>query len=358
MERTPTWSCGFDDVALGQREKSMAGVTIERLDVIATTISGSVRDWGKISRLEPLFSRYFPGRVRAHIVDSHEAAREAAETAVREGSRMIVSAGGAGTFNRVMQGVLDGTDDLSKVRLGFLRKGSADLIGKALHIPDVVEEAVRVIAEGMLKDRVISCDVINAREQDGQSRNFVGFGGLEVIGDIPYFTDNPWTKYYKGILGWLFGDLGPFRVGTSLALATWLLRKCLGRAHRFRLEVDGMPLGGERYLSILLVNGDLGPDMPFGRGYGLDRGEFYLIALRDMGFARMAGQLRGSFSGRVAKDPARWGFEMRPVRKELKVFPLMKPARRYRVNIDGLKWDSKSPLTFKTAGKIRLISGR
>ena len=337
----------------------MSDRDIARLDVIVTTISGSVKDWGKIAKLEPLFSRYFPGRVRMHVVDSHEAARREAEKAVREGGRALVSAGGAGTFNRVMQGVLDGRADLESMRLGFLRKGSADLIGKALGISDVVEDAVRQISEGLLADRVVPCDVVDVREEGGtESRSFVGFGGLEVVGDIPYFTESRLTKYYKGFLGALFGDLGPFRVGTSLAVSGWLLRRLTLRGHSFRLSVDGEDLPAERYVSILLINGDLGPDMPYCRGYGLGKGEFYLIALKDVGLARLPGQAARSFDGSIQSDPVRWGLELRAIRRELKAVPLMRPPRSYRVNIDGLRWAASAPLTFRLSGKLKLIPGK
>jgi diacylglycerol kinase family enzyme len=307
----------------------------------------------------PLFEKEFPGKVRMHVVDSHEEARKAARQACAEGSRVVVSAGGAGTFNRVVQGVLEGAKDLGSMRLGFLRKGSADLIGKALGISDEVEEAVRQIADGIRSDRLLPCDVIRVSEDGNpEVRNFVGFGGLETVGDIPYFTESRFIKYYKGILGYFFGDLGPFRVGTTLAIATWLLRRVSLRAHRFRLNVDGEDIPGDRYISVLLINGDLGADMPFYRGASLGSGEFYLLALRDMGPGRIPGQAVGSFKGDILKDPARWGLENRIVRRELRVLPSMEPPRAFRVNIDGLEWSAKAPLSFKLSGKLHLVSAR
>ncbi|MFA5141011.1 MAG: diacylglycerol kinase family protein [Elusimicrobiota bacterium] len=332
---------------------------IDRLDIVATTMSGSIKDWGKIERMGPLFEKEFPGKVRMHVVDSHEEARKAARQACAEGSRVVVSAGGAGTFNRVVQGVLEGAKDLGSMRLGFLRKGSADLIGKALGVSDVVEESVRQISEGIRSENLLPCDVIRVSEDGNpETRNFVGFGGLETVGDIPYFTESFLIKYYKGILGYFFGDLGPFRVGTTLAVATWMTRKFAFRQHRFRLSVDGKDLPGDRYISILLINGDLGPDMPFYRGCSLGAGEFYLLALRDLGLGKIPGQAVGSFNGDVLKEPARWGMETRVVKRELRVVPLMDPPRPFRVNIDGLKWSASFGLSFKLSGKLNLISAR
>jgi len=338
----------------------MTNRKVDRVDVIATTISGSIKDWKKIPQIKPLFEQHFPEKVNVHIVDSHEAARQAATKAVNEGSKTLISAGGAGTFNRVVQGILDNKSNLEDLRVGFLRKGSADLIGKALGVPDGVEKAIAAISRGIKEDRVVHCDVIHVSEQgiESEGRNFLGFGGIGIIGDIPFYTDNPWTKYYKGILGMLFGDLGPFRVGTSLALSAWVGKKALGLNPRFQIVCDGEQIPGEKFISLLLISGDLGPDMPFGRGLGLGKGCFYSISLRDKGVAMMIPQAWKSFNGDILKIPDRWGLDIRVVRKNLSILPLQEKPCVYRVNIDGLKWATSHPLDFTLKGKLRLISGR
>ena len=39
--------------------------------VIATTISGSIKDWGKVERIVPLFRQLGRDDVELHVVDSH-----------------------------------------------------------------------------------------------------------------------------------------------------------------------------------------------------------------------------------------------------------------------------------------------
>ena len=68
----------------------------------------------------------------------------AAAALAAEGVRHLVSAGGSGTFNAVLEGCCDSGVALGEIRLGFLRKGSADLIGKVLGMPDAIEAAVDV----------------------------------------------------------------------------------------------------------------------------------------------------------------------------------------------------------------------
>ena len=104
------------------------------IQVIATTISGSIRDWGKVERIVPLFEDHGRDDVTLHAVDSHAEARIRTAEVVRNGSRQIISAGGSGTFNAVLEGCLDSDVSLREISLGFLRKGSADLIGKVLDL--------------------------------------------------------------------------------------------------------------------------------------------------------------------------------------------------------------------------------
>ena len=40
--------------------------------VIATTVSGSIKDWRKIERIEPLFRRHGRNDVHLEVVDSSE----------------------------------------------------------------------------------------------------------------------------------------------------------------------------------------------------------------------------------------------------------------------------------------------
>ena len=67
-----------------------------RIDVIATTISGSISDWKKVERIIPLFKDHGYRDVRLIEVDSHEEARKAANASLKDGCRFPLSAGGSG----------------------------------------------------------------------------------------------------------------------------------------------------------------------------------------------------------------------------------------------------------------------
>lgn len=103
-----------------------------KIEVIATTISGSIKDWGKVHRIVPLFKKHGREDVSLHTVDSHAEAMKLTHDLIVKGRRTIISAGGSGTFNKVLEGCIDSDVGLRNITLGFLRKGSADLIGKTL----------------------------------------------------------------------------------------------------------------------------------------------------------------------------------------------------------------------------------
>ncbi|MGA9348782.1 MAG: diacylglycerol kinase family protein [Anaerolineae bacterium] len=194
---------------------------IDTIEVIATTMSGSIQDQRKVQRIGPEFQSWTSRPVRVHTADSHAEARAIAHTIVAGGGRTIVSAGGAGTFNAVLEGAHLGDTVPSDLHLAFLRKGSADLIGKVLGIPDQLPAAAEAIVEGIEAGHRVQADIlaVETTEPDGQvqRRHLVGFGGMGVFGEVPRFTESRLIKVYKGVLGSLLGDLGPFFVGLALA---------------------------------------------------------------------------------------------------------------------------------------------
>ncbi len=326
------------------------------IQVIATTISGSIKDWGKVERIVPLFRDLGREDVTLQVVDSHREARDRTRDLVREGCRTVISAGGSGTFNAVLEGCLDSGAGLEKVSLGFLRKGSADLIGKALGMPDEIEAAIRVFVDSLAANRCQSCDVIRVESREGATpvRHFVGYGGVEIFGRIPFYTENRFTKYYKGILSQLFGDLGPFFVGASLSSVERAFRGFTGRKRKWIVEVDGREGSSGPYQAMIIVNGDLGPDLPFARDVPLGSGDFYLFGLGDLGLGRLPGQFRKAFDASIQEDPDRWAFTELRVGEALTLSP--EDGRPFPVNVDGSTMICEGAATFHIVDQVNLIS--
>lgn len=327
-----------------------------RIDVIATTISGSVSDWRKVERIVPLFRQHGEENVQLAALDSHREARAKACELARAGSTLLISAGGSGTFNSVVEGCLDAGVPLGALRLGFLRKGSADLIGKVLGMPDNIEEAVAVFVDCIRQDRIVPGDILEATTELGQGapRHFVGYGGAEIFGDIPHFTENRFIKYYKGILSEMFGDLGPFFVGTSLVVLSRVFSPRRRSRRDWEVMVDGKTVARGRFQAMIIVNGDLGPNLPFARGVPLGSGDFHLFAIRNLGLARLPGQLRAAFKGTILQDPARWGFESFRVAQSL----VLRPGNDdpFPLNTDGSTLECRRSAQVRIVGQLNFLA--
>jgi diacylglycerol kinase family enzyme len=328
------------------------------IEVIATTMSGSIQDQRKVQHIGPAFTSRTSRPIRVHRADSHAQAREITQRLVAEGSRIIVSAGGAGTFNAVVEGCHLAGRVPSDLRLGFLRKGSADLIGKALGIPDQLEAAVEAILKALETGRCVPADILTVESTgaDGrvQRRKLVGFGGIGVFGEVPRFTESRFIKVYKGILGSLLGDLGPFFVGLGLAAGRWQLQRILGRVPEMSLTLGEETIAIATWATVLVVNGDLGADLPLGRGLSLGSGSFRVIAMRYLGLPQALRQILAARRGTILSEPERYGCIIRTV-DSLRVHP--KDVRPYPVNVDGRTMVARGEVSISVSGKIWLLSG-
>ena len=324
------------------------------IDVIATTISGSISDWGKVERIQPLFAEHGFDDLRLHVVGNHAEARAQARRVLTGDRRLLISAGGSGTFNAVLEGCCDAKVPLGDIRLGFLRKGSADLLGKVLGMPDEIEAAVAVFAQSIRAGYVMPCDVLLARSETGDAapRHFVGYGGAEIFGRIPHFTENRFMKWYKGVLSQVFGDLGPFTLGMTLALLEKALKGPFGRRN-WRILLDGQEVAVGRYQALIIVNGYLGPDMPYSDD-DLGSGCFHLFALGDLGTRRLIGQARHARDGSIMHNPVKWGMAHYTVKGTLRLEPV--GSGSFPLNVDGSTLFCKGAATIKRVDGINLIA--
>ncbi len=330
---------------------------LAEINVIATTISGSIKDWKKLDNMEAEFKRYYPSS-KVHIVDSHREAFEKTEELVSLGAKIIVSAGGAGTFNSVLEGCCSAGPTTNDLRLAFLRKGSADLIGKVLNIPDKLEPAVKIISEGIKLDKILESDVLEIEFNDSKNQrkkfHMIGFGGLGLFGDIPYFTESRFIKYYKGVLGYLFGDRGPFLTGANLALLKRYLDKLIGKKIKFRIIADGVDIPYKNYANIIIMNGDLGKHFPIAKGIPLGSGDFQVTLMRDRGLFGVYKQMIHAWKGDLEFHKDSLGVEILRT-KTLKILP--NSDFEYFLNVDGLLKRVSGNIEYRIFSKVKLITG-
>jgi len=275
---------------------------------------------------------------------------------LKNGTRIIISAGGSGTFNSTLEGCCDSGINLNEIKLGFLRKGSADLIGKTLGMPDDIDEAIKVFVHSIKDNKTIKCDIILAESEEGNEipRHFVGYGGAEIFGDIPSYTENRFIKYYKGIFSQIFGDLGPFFIGASLACISKTSKSVFKGKRKWQIFVDNKKESANIYQALIIVNGDLGKDLPLARNVPLGSGDFYLFALKDIGLFKLPGQFKHTWNAAVLDNPEEWGFEPYCIKKSLS----LKPAddNSFNVNVDGSTMKCQKSVDFQICNQINLFS--
>jgi len=325
------------------------------IEVIATTTSGSVADWSKVKQIVLLFHKYGFTDVNLVEVSSHEKARDAARSALENSCRYPISAGGSGTFRAVLEGCIHSECPLSDIRLGFLRKGSADLIGKSLGMPDEIEDSVRVLAEAICKDKWVPADILKAQVSSERVRNhyFIGYGGTGIFGRIPFYTENRFKKLYKGILGQFCGDLGPFITGMSLALIEKTIKSIYLQPLVTQIMVDDEPLAEGRYQAVIVVNGYLGPDLPFS-DKPLGSGEFYIFAIRDLGLFTLLSQVKHALRGTISEYQEELGFESYVARRSMEL--RCKSDLPFPVNIDGTMVMTDKGVTLGIYGGVPLLT--
>jgi diacylglycerol kinase (ATP) len=98
--------------------------------------------------------------------DATRLAREAAQ----EGFRDIIVSGGDGTINEALQGLIG-----SDVRLGIWPRGTANVLGRELHLPRQAERVADVIADGNAKRIHVGCAMV---ESTGDLRYFLLMAGI------------------------------------------------------------------------------------------------------------------------------------------------------------------------------------
>lgn len=326
-----------------------------RVDVIATTISGSIQDWGKVKRIVPLFREFGMANVTLHSVDSHADARAKTRAVLADGARIVISAGGSGTFNSVLEGCCDSGLPLEDVLLGFLRKGSADLLGKVLGMPDEIESAIHTFVDSITTEHNIPCDVIEASSgsPDQVPRRFVGYGGAEIFGRIPHYTENRFVKYYKGILSQVFGDLGPFTTGMALSLVEKVLKAAWSRKRVWKIRIDDELAAEGAYQALIIVNGYLGRDLPYS-SEPLGSGKIYLFAMEDIGLRKLVGQARHARDGSIMDDTDQWGMESFEISELLELEP--GGGAQFPINVDGATLLCTDRARFRIVDQVRLIA--
>ncbi len=146
------------------------------------------------------------------------AARIEAGRAVEEGFGTLVAVGGDGTFNEVLNGVAQVPGALSRVRLGLLPLGTANVFAKELGLPLDLDASLEILRSG--RERRVDLAVAGYRE-DGRpaERYFAQLGGAGL--DVQAIEAVDWESKKRfgslAYLGALFRAMGRVRRRLTLS---------------------------------------------------------------------------------------------------------------------------------------------
>ncbi len=174
-----------------------------------------------------------------HLTEAPAHAIELAKLAVSKGCELVVSVGGDGTINEIVNGLHD-TNCISDVMLGIINTGTgADYI-RTIGVPRSYKEA----CQRLLRPKKITVDVgIVEYTKNGHlvKRLFVNFAGLGFDAEIVRAT----TQKYKA-----FGDLTSYLMGLLTTLVTY-------KNKEVSLTIDG-EVEERKICTVLMSHGKYG----------------------------------------------------------------------------------------------------
>jgi diacylglycerol kinase (ATP) len=132
-------------------------------------------------------------------------AREAAE----QGEDVAIAAGGDGTINEVMNGLIE-----SKTALGILPAGTGNVFATEMHIPipgPLAHHALKKAAETLITGQTRRVDVARATFGDGVKRHFLLWAGVGLDAEISQAFETDKNHYpgwrTLGMIAWLLSSL-------------------------------------------------------------------------------------------------------------------------------------------------------
>lgn len=222
--------------------------------VILNPCAGSVRSADEIaSALRPVGDCVLQVSPKPHAVE------RLARDAVRKGYELIISAGGDGTLNEVVNGVASHTED---VRIGVLPLGTGNDFARSLELPTEFDACIDVLRAG----RTRAIDVVRVTSDSVRYFVNVSAGGFSGVVNEKL---TPELKHKWGPLAYLRGaaaalsELRAYRTSIALdddeALSLELFNVVIANG---RYVAGGTPIAPRAEIDDGLLDIVLVPQMP------------------------------------------------------------------------------------------------
>jgi len=208
---------------------------------------------------------------------------------LHEGYELVVSVGGDGTANEVVNGFFENGKPISRdAAYGYISTGTGGDLGRTIGSSKILTKAVKYIVNG--SPRKIDLGKVSFINNQGEDevRYFINVAGLGLDGDTVNRV-NRTSKFFGGFLSFLWGTL------VSVALY---------RNKKMEISVDGKLICNEPVTTVVVGNGCY-----FGGGMKalphavMDDGYFDIIILHNLSKPNLLASLPKVYSGSHLDHP-------------------------------------------------------
>ncbi len=295
---------------------------------------GVGRDW------EALLSRI---RARLGAVEVLRTARpghaaELATQAIRQGARELLSLGGDGTHNEIVNGMMATSPEPGSLTLGVLPAGTGGDFRRVLARSETLDQALAALPTARVDEIDLGRCTYQADDGTTGQRWFLNIASCGISGLVCRHA-NASSKRLGGTL--------TFYLATLRAMAAY-------SAAPVRVRIDGELVGEHRITSLQACNARYaGGGMMFAPNALLDDGQLDLVILVDPGILKTLAMTGDIYKGTHGRHPH--VISRRGARIEVEA---LDPALPAWVDIDG-EAPGRAPVVYEVAPRsIRLRGAR
>ena len=226
-------------------------------------------------------------------------ATEITKKYLKEGYNLIISVGGDGTANEVVNGFFEKDKPINELAAaGFMSTGTGRDFGRTIGTPKMINEAV----EHILKSTVRSIDLgrVTFLNNDGQKeqRLFLNIAGLGLDGETVARV-NRTSKAFGGFISFLWGTL---------------ISLLLYKNKQMTITIDGKEVFSEKLVVLVIGNGRyFGGGMHIAPKAEIQDGFFDLVVIKDMTKLNLIANLPKVYAGTHLDHPQIASFRGRKI---------------------------------------------
>ena len=257
-EETSTADAGNAETPQADRPAAPVAERVTRAHLLVNVKSGRGSEAPRLDDIEQAFADNGIELTVTRLKPKDDIAK-LARTAAEGGAGVVISGGGDGTMNGVASGLVD-TDAV----MGILPLGTFNYLARSLDIPQELDGAVKVIAEGHL--RPLNVGMVNDRL----------FLNNASFGIYPQILRERETVYAR----W----------GRSRIAAYWSVLRTMARLPRplkLRIGAEGEELAQDTPLAFAVTNAFQLRQMGLDGAEAIERGQIALLVAPDVSRARL-----------------------------------------------------------------------